>query len=67
LGDVEKIPGTRMTEGQFTAVQQAIGTAKPNAAGAAWLRMFVGEAKSSGLVASLIETYGVAGKLSVAR
>ncbi len=36
IGDVEKIPGSRILDGQFTAVQQAIGTPKKNAAGAAW-------------------------------
>ena len=66
LGDVEKAPGARLTEGRFTAVQQAIGTAKYNAAGAAWLRAFVAEAKASGLVAGLIEKHKVRG-LSVAQ
>jgi polar amino acid transport system substrate-binding protein len=66
LGDLEKMPGARILGGQFTAVQQAIGTAKSNAAGAAFLRDFVEEAKRSGLVASLIEKHGVVGRLSVA-
>lgn len=65
LGDVEKVAGTRITEGRFTAVQQAIGTAKHNAAGAAWLKDFVAEAKATGLVAGLIEKHKVRG-LSVA-
>jgi polar amino acid transport system substrate-binding protein len=65
LGDVEKIPGARITEGRFTAVQQAIGTAKHNATGATWLKDFVAEAKASGLVAALIEKHKVKG-LSVA-
>jgi polar amino acid transport system substrate-binding protein len=46
-------------------VQQAIGTQKRNAAGAAFLRDFVEEAKASGLVARLIEQHKVRG-LSVA-
>ena len=53
LTDVKKLPGARILEGQFTAVQQAIGTARKNAAGAAFLRKFVEEAKASGLVAQL--------------
>jgi polar amino acid transport system substrate-binding protein len=65
LSDAEALPGSRILDGQFTAVQQAIGTARANAAGAAFLRDFVEEAKSSGLVASLIERHGVRG-LSVA-
>ena len=64
--DVEKLPGARILEGQFTSVQQAIGTKPDRLAGAAFLRAFVEEAKASGLVAELIEKHGVAGKLTVA-
>ena len=66
LSDVEKLPGARILDGQFTAVQQAIGTQKRNSAGAAFLREFVEEAKASGLVARLIEQHKVRG-LSVAK
>lgn len=67
LIDVQQArPGARILEGQFTAVQQAVGTAKANTAGAAFLRDFVEEAKKSGLVARLIERHGVVGRLSVA-
>jgi polar amino acid transport system substrate-binding protein len=48
-------------------VQQAVGTPKKNAAGFAFLRDFIEEAKKSGIVASLIERHGVTGRLSVAR
>ena len=65
ITDVKKLPGARILDGQFTAVQQAIGTARKNAAGAAFLRTFVEEAKASGLVARLIERHKVVG-LSVA-
>lgn len=65
LSDVEKLPGARILDGKFTAVQQAIGTARDNAAGAAFLREFVEEAKASGLIARLIERHKVRG-LSVA-
>jgi len=66
LEDVEKLPGARILDGQFTAVQQAVGTARKNTAGAAFLRDFVEEAKKSGLVAGLIEKHKVTGRLSVA-
>ncbi|MGE0416031.1 MAG: transporter substrate-binding domain-containing protein [Acetobacteraceae bacterium] len=66
ITDIEKFPGARILEGQFTAVQQAIGTAKTNTAGAAFLKEFVESAKKSGIVASLIEKHGVVGRLSVA-
>jgi polar amino acid transport system substrate-binding protein len=65
LSDVTKIAGSRILDGRFTAVQQAIGTAKKNTAGAKFLRDFVEEAKASGLVARLIERHKVRG-LSVA-
>lgn len=65
LADVEKLPGARVIDGRFTSVQQAVGTARKNAAGAGFLRQFVEEAKASGLVARLIDRHGVRG-LSVA-
>lgn len=65
LPDVEKQPGARILDGKFTAVQQAIGTARANTAAAAFLADFVEEAKRSGLVASLIAKHQVRG-LSVA-
>jgi polar amino acid transport system substrate-binding protein len=65
LTDVTKMPGAKILDGQFTAVQQAVGTARANTEGAAFLRAFVEEAKASGFVASLIERHHVVG-LSVA-
>lgn len=61
-----KLPGARVLDGRFTAVQQAVGTPRGNEAAAAFLRGFVEEAKASGLVARLIDRHGVAGKLTVA-
>jgi polar amino acid transport system substrate-binding protein len=66
LTDVEKLPGYKILDGQFTAVQQAVGTARKNTAGAAFLKAFVEEAKRSGMVASFIERHAVVGRLSVA-
>lgn len=65
LTDVEKLPGAKILDGQFSAVQQAIGTPKKNSRAAPYLRAFVEEAKASGFVASLIERHKVRG-LSVA-
>ena len=65
ISDQEKLPGSRILDGQFTSVQQAVGTAPKNTAGAAFLRGFVEESKASGLVARLIERHKVRG-LSVA-
>jgi polar amino acid transport system substrate-binding protein len=66
VGEVAKIPGSRILDGQFSAVQQAIGTAKKNVAGAAWLKKFVEDAKKSGDVAALLVKHGTVGRLSVA-
>ena len=65
LKDVTKAPGLKILDGKFTAVQQAVGTAKANLAGAAFLADFVEKAKKSGLVAELIKRHNVKG-LSVA-
>jgi polar amino acid transport system substrate-binding protein len=65
LKDIEKMPGARILDGKFSAVQQAVGTAKANKAGAEFLAAFVEEAKRSGLVGRLIQSHNVKG-LSVA-
>jgi polar amino acid transport system substrate-binding protein len=65
IKDIEKLPGARILDGKFSAVQQAVGTPKKNSAGAQFLSAFVEEAKKSGLVASLIAKHKVKG-LSVA-
>ena len=65
IDDVETLGDVRMLDGSFTAVQQAIGARRGNAAGAAFLETFVEEAKASGFVAELIERHNVRG-LSVA-
>lgn len=56
-----KYPGSRILDGRFTAVQQAIGTPKGRDAGARYLREFVEDVKASGLVAQVIEKNGVRG------
>jgi polar amino acid transport system substrate-binding protein len=61
LSDVEKLPGARILDGKFTAVQQAIGTARRNSAAAEFLRGFVEETKASGFVQSLIDKHRVRG------
>lgn len=65
LKDVTKAPGLKILDGKFTAVQQAVGTAKANLEGAKFLADFVEKAKKSGLVAELIKRHKVVG-LSVA-
>ena len=64
--EIDELPGTRILDGKFTAVQQAIGIARNKPEAAAFLAAFVEEAKASGLVAGLIDMHGVQGRLSVA-
>jgi polar amino acid transport system substrate-binding protein len=61
LMDVEKIPGARLLDGQFTAVQQAIGTPKAREGAARFLRRFAEDVKASGFVAGAIARNGVKG------
>lgn len=65
IANAETLPGARVLEGRFTAVQQAAGVPAGRAAAAAYLRRFIEEAKASGMVASFIAKHGVKG-LSVA-
>ena len=65
LSDLPRMAGARILDGQFTAVQQSIGTRRTNQAGASFLRTFVAEAITSGLIARLIERHVIQG-LSVA-
>ncbi len=65
LKDVEKAPGLKILDGKFTAVQQAVGTAKANVEAAAFLADFVEKAKKSGMVQNFIDRHRVKG-LSVA-
>jgi polar amino acid transport system substrate-binding protein len=66
LTDVETLPGARILEGGFTAVQQAIGTRPERQASAQWLSEFAEEVKGSGFVEQLIDRFGVTGRLTVA-
>jgi len=61
VSDAEKLPGSRILEGQVTGVQQAIGTPKAREAGARFLRAFVEVVKASGLVAQAISRNAVQG------
>ena len=65
LEDVQKLPGARLLEGRFTAVQQSIGVPRERAAAAAYLTAFVDEIKSSGLLRTLIDRHDARG-LSIA-
>jgi polar amino acid transport system substrate-binding protein len=56
-----KLPGSRIVEGRFMAVQQSIAVPKGRDAGLAYLRSVVEEAKASGLVARALAKTGARG------
>jgi polar amino acid transport system substrate-binding protein len=57
----ERLPGSRVLDGRFMAVPQAIGVPRGHHAGLAYLRAVVEEAKASGLVARALERTGARG------
>ena len=60
--DNAALPGSRMLEGRFTAIQQSIGTPRTRGEeGAAWVRAVVEELKASGAVAAAIAMHAVRG------
>jgi polar amino acid transport system substrate-binding protein len=61
VSDAEKLPGSRVLEGQVTGVQQAAGTKKTRSAGAKYLAEFIEDVKRSGVVAKTIDKHGVKG------
>ncbi|MGQ7932269.1 transporter substrate-binding domain-containing protein [Paraburkholderia sp. D1E] len=61
LGNESTLPGSRLLEGCFTAIQQAVGTHRRNEAGARFLRAAVENARASGFVNDAIRRYGVRG------
>ncbi len=56
-----KLPGSRIVEGRFMAVQQSIAVPKGRDAGLLYLRGMVEDAKASGLVARAVERTGAKG------
>jgi len=64
--DAERLPGSRLLDGKFSSVQQAIGTPRHrDDAGINYLSAFVEHMKATGFVADRIAFHGVVG-LSVA-
>jgi polar amino acid transport system substrate-binding protein len=59
--DHDNLPGSRILDGRFTAVQQAVGTPKGRGKAAQYLCAFVEEIKTAGLVGRTIEKNGVRG------
>ena len=66
IKEAERWPGSRLIDGRFSSVQQAMGTPRGrDDAGFAYLGAFVEEMKATGFVAERIAAHGVVG-LSVA-
>ncbi len=64
LKDAEEVPGSRLLDGRFATVQQAVGTPKGrDQAGIDYLKVFVEAALSSGFVAKRIDAHAVTGRL----
>lgn len=61
ITDQTKLPGSRILEGSFTAVQQAAGVPKGRSAAAKYLATFIEDVKASGLVAKAIKDNNVVG------
>ena len=61
VSDAEKLPGSRILDGQVTGVQQAVGTPKARSAAAAYLSEFVADLHKSGLVKKIAADHGVRG------
>jgi polar amino acid transport system substrate-binding protein len=59
--DSGMMPGSRIVEGRFMLVEQAIASRRGHEAGARFVREFVRDAKRSGLLARVLENNQVRG------
>jgi len=65
--NAENMPGSRVLDGKYTSVQQAIGTKPENKELFAFLQDYLAEVCASGFVQELIDKHGVTGKLAVVK
>lgn len=61
LDDMSRLPGSRVLDGRFMAVQQAMGTRRVAQAGSSFAESFARDAADSGLVARLIARHHIVG------
>ncbi len=61
IANAEMLPGSRVLDGRFMAIQQALGIPRGRDAGAKYLREFIEDVKASGLVARAIGKAGISG------
>ena len=59
--DARRVMGVRLLPGRFMVINQAMGTPRERAAGAAYLREFVEEMKASGFVAQALARHRIEG------
>jgi polar amino acid transport system substrate-binding protein len=59
--NAQKLPGSRVLDGRFMAIGQAMGISKGRSYGWKYLSEFIADAKSSGLVKRIIEKNGIRG------
>jgi polar amino acid transport system substrate-binding protein len=59
----DKLPGSRVLEGRFSADRFALGTPKGRFPGLAYVRKFIEDAKSEGLIDAAIKKAGVRGTI----
>jgi polar amino acid transport system substrate-binding protein len=57
----ERLPGARVLDGRFMAIQQALGLPRGRDAAAKYLYEFIEDVKASGLVSRAIEKAGIRG------
>ena len=61
VADHARLPGSRILEGEVSAVQKSVGTPRARGRAAQFLRAFVEDAKASGLVERTIRKHGIEG------
>jgi polar amino acid transport system substrate-binding protein len=61
VANAGKLSGSRVLDGRFMVIQQALGIPKSRDSGAKWLRQFIEDVKASGLVAQAIKKAGIRG------
>ena len=61
VADSEMMPGSRIVDGRFMLVEQAVASPKGRSAGAQCIREFIESAKTSGFIARALEANGVRG------
>jgi polar amino acid transport system substrate-binding protein len=61
VANAQKLAGSRVLDGRFMAIQQALGTPKGRDVAAKYLREFIEDVKASGFVDQAIERSGIRG------